>query len=403
MQRLVCAVKQIFVYSVALKNIFQMKLIYCTHSVCNPGGMERVLFNKISWIVSHTDWEVAVVTTDQKGRPPFYPFPESVRMTDLGINYSDDNARNPLAKISSYFTKRRKHRKALEALLMKERPDITVSLYPSESSFIPEIKDGSRKVLELHYCKFFRLQYGRTGLLGLADRYRTRQDERIVRRFDRFVVLTQEDKGYWGDLPNMEVIPNAAILPPHREYRSDVSRHRIIAVGRLDFQKGFDRLVDAWRIVAADSRFDDWTLDIFGQGEWKEMLQGMIDRYGISGRVHINAPVKDIWKEYSESSIIVMSSNYEGFGMVLVEAMSCGVPAVAFDCKCGPRDIISDGVNGILVKDGDIPALASAMMHLMSDSALRGSMSSEARKVTSAYSEEAVMRKWMALFENLMN
>lgn len=365
--------------------------------------MERVLFNKISWIVSHTDWEVAVVTTDQKGRPPFYPFPESVRMTDLGINYSDDNARNPLAKISSYFTKRRKHRKALEALLMKERPDITVSLYPSESSFIPEIKDGSRKVLELHYCKFFRLQYGRTGLLGLADRYRTRQDERIVRRFDRFVVLTQEDKGYWGDLPNMEVIPNAAILPPHREYRSDVSRHRIIAVGRLDFQKGFDRLVDAWRIVAGDSRFDDWTLDIFGQGEWHDMLQKMIEKYGIGQRVHINIPVKDIWKEYSESSIIVMSSNYEGFGMVLVEAMSCGVPAVAFDCKCGPRDIISDGVNGILVKDGDIPALASAMMRLMSDSALRGSMSAEARKVTSAYSEEAVMRKWMALFENLMN
>ena len=187
-----------------------MKLIYCTHSLCNPGGMERVLVNKVTYLVEKLHWDVSIVTTDQKGRPPFYALPEGVRMTDLGINYSDDNPKGAMAKILGYLRRRRRHRRLLSELLKREKADIVVSLYPSESSFIPNIKDGSRKVLELHYCKFFRLQYGRSGLLGRIDRWRTRQDERIVSRFDQFVVLTKEDKGYWGDLPNIEVIPNAA-------------------------------------------------------------------------------------------------------------------------------------------------------------------------------------------------
>lgn len=143
-----------------------MKLVYCHCSLYNPGGMERVLLNKVRWICAHTDWEVLIVTTDQQGRPPFYPFPDAVRMVDLGINYSDDNDKRPLGKIAGYLRKRRRHRKALTALLQREKADVVVSLYPSESSFIPDIKDGSRKVLELHYCKFFRLQYGRKGYWG---------------------------------------------------------------------------------------------------------------------------------------------------------------------------------------------------------------------------------------------
>lgn len=166
-----------------------MKIIYCTHSTYNPGGMERVLLNKVTYLSQLPGWEVSVVTTDQNQRSPFYPFPEKVRMTDLGINYSEDNGKGAWKKITGYLRKRKEHKRKLTALLLKEKPDIVVSLYPSESSFIPDIKDGSRKVLELHYCKFFRLQYGRRGLFGWIDKLRTRQDEQIVRRFDKFVVL----------------------------------------------------------------------------------------------------------------------------------------------------------------------------------------------------------------------
>lgn len=376
-----------------------MKIIYCTHSTYNPGGMERVLLNKVTYLSALPEWEVSVVTTDQHQRPSFYPFPEKVRMTDLEINYSDDNDKGIWKKITSYLCKRKEHKRKLTALLLKEKPDIVVSLYPSESSFIPDIKDGSKKVLELHFNKFFRIQYGRKGIIGLIDRWRTRQDERIVRRFDKFVVLTNEDKGYWGGLPNIEVIPNAAIHVS-KNY-SEVKNKRVIAVGRLDYQKGFDRLIQAWKLVQHTGRFSDWKLDIFGQGEWREMLQQMIDKQGLQNTVKINPPTNAILNEYVHSSLLVMSSNYEGFGMVLVEAMSCGVPVISFDCKCGPKDIIQPGINGLLVPNGDIQALAYAMMVMMSDEAYRKMLSLNARKVVDTYSEQAVMSQWIRLFTSI--
>lgn len=376
-----------------------MKLIYCTHSTYNPGGMERVLLNKVTYLSQLLGWEVAVVTTDQHQRPPFYPFPEKVRMTDLDINYSEDNEKGAWKKITGYLRKRKEHKRKLTALLLKEKPDIVVSLYPSESSFIPDIKDGSRKVLELHYCKFFRLQYGRKGLLGWIDKLRTRQDEQIVRRFDKFVVLTNEDRGYWGDLPNIEVIPNAAMHVS--DAYSDVMNKRVIAVGRLDYQKGFDRLIQAWELVQHTGKFTDWKLDIYGQGEWQEMLQQMIDKAELQNTVCLNRPTKQIGEEYVKSDMLVMSSNYEGFPMVMIEAMACGLPVVSFDYKCGPKDIIQTGINGLLVPNGDIQALADAMMKVMEDEAYRKMLSQNARKVVDTYSEQAVMSQWIRLFTSI--
>lgn len=376
-----------------------MKLIYCTHSTCNPGGMERVLLNKVTYLSQLPGWEVAVVTTDQNQRPPFYPFPEKVRMTDLGINYSEDNGKGAWKKITGYLRKRKEHKRKLTALLLKEKPDIVVSLYPSESSFIPDIKDGSKKVLELHYCKFFRLQYGRKGLLGWIDKLRTHQDEQIVRRFDKFVVLTNEDRGYWGNLPNIEVIPNAAMHVS--DAYSDVMNKRVIAVGRLDYQKGFDRLIQAWQLVQHTGRFTGWKLDIFGQGEWQEMLQQMIGKAGLQDTARLNRPTKQIGEEYVKSDMLVMSSNYEGFPMVMIEAMACGLPVVSFDYKCGPKDIIQTGINGLLVPNGDIQALADAMMKVMEDEAYRKMLSLNARKVVDTYSEQAVMSQWIRLFTSI--
>lgn len=377
-----------------------MKIVYCIRATYNPGGMERVLLNKVAYLTRHCGWEIVIVTTDQQGRPPFYPFPEGIRMVDLGINYADDNSKGVFQKITGYLNRKRIHRKRLTALLQKEKANIVVSLYPSESSFLPDIKDGSKKVLELHFCKYFRLQYNRKGVLGWIDKWRTSQDEHIVRNFDKFVVLTHEDRGYWGNLPNMEVIPNAAMnMSGHF---SDVSSRRVIAVGRLDYQKGFDRLIRTWKLIQQHDKFKDWQLDIFGQGEWHEMLKKMIENEGLERTAHIHQPTNQIGDEYAQSSLIAMTSNYEGFGMVLVEAMACGVPAVAFDCKCGPKDIIQQGENGLLVTNGDIRGLADAMMKVMGDDDLRKSLSENARKVVSTYSEEAVMKKWIELFTSLV-
>ncbi len=375
-----------------------MKLIYCIASVYNPGGMERVMLNKLRWFARQGEYDLMVVTTDQQGRAPFYEFPPEVQMIDLGINYSLDNRRVPMAKILSYFRKRRVHKEKLTELLMRERADIVVSLYPSESSFIPDIQDGSKKVLELHYNRFFRLQYNRKGLLGLADRYRMRQDGRIVRKFDRFVVLTHEDAGYWGALPNLAVIPNAALPVPEAIYNP--GSRRVIAVGRLDYQKGFDRLLDAWALIPDEVR-EGWKLDIFGQGEWEQMLRKQIARLGISDSASIIRPTSRIFEEYARSAFLAMSSHFEGLPMVMIEAMACGLPVVSFDYPCGPKDIILNRENGLIVPEGDVRALAAAMAELMADTGRRQHMSVKAREVTRVYSEENVMNLWKQCFDSL--
>lgn len=372
-----------------------MKILYQIHSTYNPGGMERVLLNKVKYLVEKQGWEVVVVTTDQHGRPSFYPFPDSVRMIDLGINYSDDNGKPFLKKLAGYFRRRQEHKTRLEDLLKKECPDVVDCFYPGECSFVPSLKDGSRKVMELHQSKLFHHQYNRSGLMGLADKVRAWMDERLVRKFDRFVVLTQEDMQMWGEMPGIRVIPNAANFIA--EKYSDCSAKRVIAVGRLDYQKSFDRLIQVWEKV--HQQMPDWRLDIFGQGEWQEMLQGMIDERRLQETVKLNGPTKNIGQEYSESSMIVMSSHYEGFPMVMIEAMACGLPAVSFDFKCGPRDIIKEGENGLVVKDGDIDGLAKTMMTLMRDDELRRKMGENAKRVVETFSEAKVMDKWVRLYE----
>ena len=372
-----------------------MKLLYLIHSIGNPGGMERVLLNKVRYLVEEKGWDVTVVTTDQHERSPFYPFPEEVNMVDLGVNYSEDNGKPFLKKLMGFLKRRRLHKKRMIEVLAQVKPDVVDCFYPGECSFMPGMKDGSVKVMELHQSKLFHHQYNRSGLMGLADKYRAMMDEKLVRKFDRFVVLTEEDAQMWGEMPNIRVIPNAANFIA--DSYSDCLAKRVIAVGRLDYQKSFDRLILVWEKV--HERMPDWRLDIFGQGEWKEMLQQMIDERGLQDCVKLNGPTKDIGKEYAESSMLVMSSHYEGFPMVMIEAMACGLPAVCFDFKCGPRDIIVEGENGVIVPDGDIDGLAEAMIRLMKDEELRKRMGENAKRVVETYSEEKVMAKWIKLYE----
>jgi len=372
-----------------------MIIVYCIHSLYNPGGMERVLLNKVQWLAANTDWEIAIVTTDQHDRPAFYPIPDGVKMVDIGVNYSEDNGEPFWKKFFGYLRRRQLHKVRLSALLEEIRPDVVDCFYPGECSFVPGLRDGGKKVLELHQSKLFHHQYNRSGLMGLADKYRAWADERMVRRFDRFVVLTQEDADMWGNLPNMVVIPNAA-LSDGCGLVSDCSAKRVIAVGRMDYQKSYDRLIETWKIVHEAE--PEWRLDIFGQGEWKEMLQGMIDAAGLNDCIALNAPVKNIAAEYATSSILVMSSHYEGFPMVMVEGMAHGLPAVSFDFKCGPRDIIEPGKSGLIVPDGDIVGLAEALVSLMRDQECRIAMGTAAREVVERYSEEKVMEKWLSCY-----
>lgn len=147
---------------------------------------------------------------------------------------------------------------------------------------------------------------------------------------------------------------------------------------------------------------ENWTLDIYGQGDQTDYRRLMAELGIDSNRCHLNGPVEDVVKAYQESSIFVLSSRFEGFGMVLIEAMACGLPVVSFDCPAGPDEIITDGVDGLLVPSGDLHALAEKLMVLMTDENLRRRLGQQARQTAQRYEMTTIANQWIALFEKVI-
>lgn len=392
-----------------------MTILYLIPGMYRAAGMERVLANKANWFAAQGH-EIIIATTDQRNRPSAFRMNPSIRQTDLDINYEENNGGSFADKLIHYPGKQLRHRKALKELLLRERPDIVISMYGNDAAFLPGLvteinrsigrkcsaaqgirKAPIRTVLEIHFSRFKRIQYGRKGIWALADRFRSWNDLRIVKRFDRFVVLTEEDAGYWGALQNLRVIPNARTFTVEKP--AALENKMVIAAGRYNSQKQFEALIDAWSLLARE--FSDWTLRIAGDGEDKAFLERKIADYRIQDKV-VLGPEKDMKAAYLNSSILAMSSRYEGLPMVLLEAQACGLPIVSYACKCGPKDVITDGVDGYLVEEGNVTDLADKLFSLMADADLRKSMGEAAFKSSERYDEESVMARWDSLFNELL-
>ncbi|MCQ2168662.1 MAG: glycosyltransferase [Bacteroidales bacterium] len=373
-----------------------MKIIYLIAGTYRPAGMERVLADKAGWLCAN-GYDVMIATTDQRGRPDAFAMDSRIRTVDLGIGYEDNNGASFACKLLKYPFKQLRHRIRLTKLLKRERADIVVSMFCNDAAFLPRINDGSRKVLEVHFSRYKRLQYGRSGLWALADKLRFLADLRTVSRYSRFVVLTEEDRSYWGQLPNISVIPNACGIRPGQAF-PERSR-TVLAAGRLDAQKAFDRLILAWSKLPAE--LGDWRLRIVGEGPERGNLQALIEKLGLSGSVSLSGAVSDMAEEYSKAALLALSSRYEGLPMVLVEAQTAGLPIVAMACKCGPRDVVSDGVDGFLVPDGDVEAMSARLAELMRNPELRLRMGENARRASARYDSSSVMARWDSLFREL--
>lgn len=375
-----------------------MRIVYNIAGLYRPSGMEKILTDKANWLADH-GYEVTIITTEQKGRPDAFPLDSRIGRLDLDIGYEDNNGASLWNKVVHYPLKQYRHRKRLTKALMEIKPDVTVSMFCNEQGFLPGIKDGSRKVLELHFSRFKRLQYGRKGLWGLVDRLRSRNELNQVKRFHRFVTLTKEDLALWGDIPGICSIPNGIRLD--RIEPGDHEGKTVIAVGRYMYQKGLDRLIDAWKIV--EGAESGWQLRLLGDGELREELQRQIDALGLSSSVILCGNVKDMPSEYRNAAILALSSHYEGLPMALIEAQAYGVPAVSFDCQCGPKEVIVDGKTGILVPEGDVDALAKALLALMQNPQERRRMGEEAAALASRFDFESIMKQWDKLFREYEN
>jgi len=221
-------------------------------------------------------------------------------------------------------------------------------------------------------------------------------------RLDAAAVLTERTVEDYRRLlrgkTRVERIPNGVPDPGHR---AALDSRIVVTAGRLTPQKGFDRLIETWAKVAP--RHPGWELRIFGGGgNRRDQLEGMIDELGVRDSARLMGQTPRLAEELAAASIYVMSSRFEGFPMVLLEAMSVGLPAVSFDCPTGPRDIIGHGIDGYIVPDGDRDALAAAMGELMDDEPRRRSFGAAAAEKAREYSTASVAEQWEALAEELM-
>lgn len=375
-----------------------MKIVYCIPSTSGSGGMERVLSNKANYWADILNYEVVIITTEQQNRKSFFYFSPKITFYDLSINYKAIQGYSLLKRLYWELLYKRKHRNSLFRLLKNLRADIVVSMFSGEERFLYRVNDGSKKVLEIHFSKYFREQRNRKGIWRGIDKFKSYIDEYIVKQYAAFVVLTNEDKSYWGNLPNIYVIPNGYKKIDAVDVQQE-RKKQIVAVGRLVEQKGYDRLIAAWNLIAL--QLPDWKLQIYGEGELYDELLEMVERYKLLDSVEINAPVRDIHLVYQSSAVLVMPSRYEGFGMVLIEAMNYGLPVIAYSFPCGPKDIISDGIDGLLVPDGDIHLLAEKILFLAQNSTLRRQMGKSALVKAQSFSFDEIMRKWEKLFCSL--
>ena len=383
-----------------LETTNKLKLVYITPALYMAGGVERVLTLKANYFAEHFGYDITIILTEGKDKPLFYPLSNKIKVINLNIGFEELWSCSFVKKIFVYLKKQRQFKKALTRELMRLRPDITISLLRREINFLNDIKDGSRKIGELHVNRanyrnfevndsnFFKNLFAKFWMHSLVAK---------LKKLDRFVVLTEEDKDAWPELKNIRVIPDPLSFLPTKH--SELKERRVIAVGRYVYQKGFDLLLQAWSKI--EKLYPDWQLVIFGDGD-RTPYENQMKALGIDdNRCHLNGPTSNVQHEYINSSIFVFSSRFEGFGMVLVEAMACGLPVVSFDCPCGPKDIIKDGEDGILVENGNIELLASSLSILINDESLRKSMSKAGQKNAQRFNIVHIAEQWRDLFESL--
>lgn len=375
-----------------------MKIIYIIHGIYNSAGMERVLSLKVNYLADKMGYQIIIITTDQKGRKPYYQLSDKIICQDLDINFEDYYKYSFFRRIGSFLIKQKRCKKRLTRLLLNEKADVVVSLMSRTLSFLSKIPDGSKKIYEQHFNRDFRkyvLKENKTSFLGcMIYNWRGLQEKRNLKKLDCFVVLTQEDADAWGNLMNITVIPNALSFFPKNS--ACLVNKKIITVGRLELEKGYDNLYRIWQSIF--EKHPDWRLEVIGAGKEEEKIRHQLDEVGLSEVVIIRQPTPFIEKELLEASAYLMTSRHEGFPMVLIEAMACGLPVVSFQCPCGPADIIKDGEDGYLIPPGDIEQMADRLNTLIENDEKRLSMGASARNNIRRFSQDIVMQQWVKLF-----
>jgi len=379
-----------------------MTIAYIYPAFINIGGADKIIISKANYMADHWGYEVYLITDSQNGLPTFFPLSPKVHLIDLDINFFQQYQYAPLKRLMVYLKLMRRYRKAMERTLQQIRPDIIISTFSRDAKFVGLFKKYSKAAIaEVHTTKKniralpnLRLKGGFYIFLAA---YIERQLNNSAKRFDEVVVLNSLEEDLWKRVRKVRVIHNAVQYYPEEE--NELKAKNVIYVGRAEYEKAPDRLIDVWRVVA--EKHPDWTVSMYCTGAMLDKLKARVRDYGLEQQVRFMPPTKDMLSAYMSSSICVLTSRFEGFPVVLQEAMGCGIPCVSFNCPSGPRYIITDQEDGYLVRDGDIDGFAEKVCLLMEDEALRRRLGRQAKQSMARYGADVIMAQWRELFERL--
>ena len=377
-----------------------MKIVYCIDEIEASGGTERITVTKANALARIPTNEVFIIVAYNRNN--LINALDNVKLIDLDVRYYADSGLGKIKELLFVLNKRKEHARKMRSALESISPDIVVSTGMSEKFFIQNLSISSSPcfVREIHFSKYYR----RLTAESLYEKIIAFGGELFdylisIGGYDKIVVLTDEDRlTNWKSNPKVVSIPNP-LSQPSTEI-SDLSNKTVISAGRLERLKNFESLISAWRYVSR--KHHDWALKIYGKGSQYDILLSKIKALGLEGSVFLEGFSHDIMHEISQSSIYTLTSITEGMPLVLIEAMTCGVPIVSYMCPSGPKDIISEGENGFLVPVGDEKALADRINQLIEDEEQRREIGCRALEMSKAYSLDMIIPRWMALFNKLL-
>lgn len=369
-----------------------MKILYLFSSLSVWGGIERILVDKMNWLASKGGIEVCMLTTDQGDHPIPYQVNDKVHIEDLGINFHRKYQFGYLKRMGISYLMRYQYKKSLAEHIIRIQPDVIVCTTADPIDIITGVKGRIPLVVESHSICSRTIEQGKYAVLR---KYRRFKFLKSLSKAECVVALTKGDAEEWHHFHHhVKVIPN--MLHPCKIEPSSLNSKHVIWVGRFDYQKRAEVAIGIWKQVV--NRYPDWCLDIYGEGEYESEVTLMASS---TQNVLVHKPTSHIFDCYSNSSILMSTSLFEPFGLVIAEAMSCGLPVVAFDCPYGPAAIINEGVNGFLIPSDNMHCFADKLSLLIEDTSFRKQMGQAALDSSDRFNADLVMPQWLALFDEL--
>ncbi len=381
-----------------------MRILIIHRSFALVGGAERVIIDKANYL-ANSGHQLMLVSYEQGQHTVPYELQTSIEYRDLNCRFFTLSKYSPMMRLWNFFRLRSQFRRSLRNIVTSFRADVVV-MASDWQTLIDVVLDASGNIpviAEFHNAYDYVMR--NIGASGGKMRQKMTQlyywyTLKNLKRCARLVVLTNADANNWRrHFSNIEVIPNPVTIYPDVIDDIPKDKGRIIFVGRFNREKRIDRLIDAFSMIA--EKYPEWHVDIFGEGNEKQNLLDQIARLALDNRVVIHEPTKAIYDEYKRSEMLVLCSEHEAYSLVLVEAMSCGIPCISFDCPIGPRELIRDGVTGLLALNGNVEDLSSKIEWLINNDLERRAMGIKARQFSAKFKLPVIMSLWENLYVNV--